>query len=145
MIKQIYYILRFIWELPQNVLGIIIYFLNKKKVYSIRKLDGRLYFQNNNFGISLGSFIFWMPIWQDNYSEVPIVLKHEFGHSFQSIYLGPLYLIIIGIPSVARVIYAKLFYKVKRNNWGNYYNGFPEKWADTLGEKHVGKLPYKKA
>ena len=143
MIKLTFYIIRFVWEVPQNILGIIIYFLNKKKINSVQKLDGRFYFQNNNFGISLGSFIFWMPNLQDKYSEIPVVLKHEFGHSIQSLYFGPLYLIVIGIPSIARVIYAKIFYRIKKSNWRNYYEGFPEKWADVLGEKHFKKLPYK--
>ena len=57
-------------------------------------------------------------------------LVHEYGHTIQSIILGPLYLLIIGIPSS---IWAMTF-----NNKGNtisYYSFYTEKWANVLGEK----------
>jgi len=47
--------------------------------------------------------------------------------------LGPLYLLVVGIPSLVRVIYRKFHYKKYGLNWENYYNGFPENWADRLG------------
>jgi len=140
----IFYSVRFIWELPQNLFGMIIYLLQRNKILSVKKIDGRFYFENKSFGISLGSFIFWMPLLSDNNSDCPVVMKHEFGHSLQSLYFGPLYLIFIGIPSIARVIYSRVFYSIKKQEWDNYYNGYPEKWADILGEKYFNKLPYKK-
>lgn len=144
MLNTLFYFFRFIWELPQNLLGMIIYILQKHKIISIRKIDGRFYFKNGNFGISLGSFIFWMPLLSDNNSDFPRVMKHEFGHSVQSFYFGPLYLLIIGIPSILRVLYSKIFLKVKKQAWQNYYKGYPENWANTLGEKHYKKLPIQK-
>ena len=83
-----------------------------------------------------------MPLVSDNNSGLPRVMKHEFGHSVQSFYFGPLYLLIIGIPSISR--YSKIFLKVKKQAWQNYYKGYPENWANTLGEKHYKKLVIKK-
>jgi len=143
-LKILFYSIRFIWELPQNLLGMIVFILQRKKIISIKRIAGRFYFKNKYIGISLGSFIFWMPLLSDNNFNFPTVMKHEFGHSVQSVYFGPLYLILVGIPSISRVIYSKIFFSFKKRHWQNYYNGYPEKWADTLGEKHYKKLPYQK-
>lgn len=56
---------------------------------------------------------------------------HEWGHSIQSLIFGPLYLLVIGIPSVMRGSISHWHYN-KNDNW-DYYNGFPENWADKIG------------
>lgn len=55
--------------------------------------------------------------------------KHEYGHSKQSLYLGPLYLIVVGLPSIT---WAELYKNFKREI--SYYDVYPENWADKLGE-----------
>ncbi len=65
-------------------------------------------------------------------------VNHEIGHTFQSRYLGPLYLIIIGLPSILGNIYDRCFHTEKRGwSWNRsakwYYNLPWEKWADKLG------------
>ena len=134
--KIIFYSLRYFWELPQNLLGLVIYLLNKNKIISVSKINGRLLFENHNFGVSLGNYIFWTPTIYDRNSNIPINLNHEFGHSIQSQLFGPLYLIVVGIPSISRVFYSRIFFSVKKQEWTNYYKGYPEKWADSLGLKH---------
>ena len=48
-------------------------------------------------GISLGTYILMSTTsYKDKRNRTK---KHEYGHSRQSLYLGPLYLIIIGLPS----------------------------------------------
>jgi hypothetical protein len=47
--------------------------------------------------------------------------------------LGPVYLIIVGIPSISRVLYSRWYYKNYGHSWKNYFKGFPENWADKLG------------
>jgi len=44
-----------------------------------------------------------------------------------------LYLLVVGIPSLMRVLYRKWHNKMYGYNWLNYYKGFPENWADKLG------------
>lgn len=63
------------------------------------------------------------------------IVKHETGHSFQSIILGPLFHIVISIPSICLFWYKKLTHKDKK--W--YYNNFPENWANSLGGIDVSK------
>ena len=63
----------------------------------------------------------------DGYKDNPTLWDHEHGHARQSLYLGPFYLFVIGIPSL---LWACLYRKHKR---GSYYAFYTEKWADKLG------------
>jgi hypothetical protein len=58
---------------------------------------------------------------------------HEYGHSRQSAMLGPLYLLVVGIPSLMRVAYSRYYRKKHGHAWKRYFDAFPENWADTLG------------
>lgn len=97
-------------------------------------------FWNKPYGISLGLFIFIPPkarfynSEKHQLSDVEIqerLLVHEFGHTFQSLLLGPLYFLIIGLPSV-------IWGMVKKENQ-SYFSFYTESWANYLGEKHTGK------
>lgn len=111
-------LLLWIWQLPQNLVGWILTFTAKKEnVYYCSWMPKKT-------AVSLGNYIFFA---KDFFSWR--VYLHELGHQKQSMYLGPLYLIVIGIPSVIRIAYAKVFKKSIK--W--YYGGFPEDWADRLG------------
>lgn len=119
--------LRFIWELPQSLLGMFL-FLNKIGTYNRIGVKGYhiiLISEKMIGGISLGKFII---ISSRKYDNDPFVLNHELGHGKQSLYLGPLYLLVIGLPSL---IHAKL------HKHGDYYSFYTEKWADKLG--HVSR------
>lgn len=52
-------------------------------------------------------------------------IKHEYGHCIQSRILGPLYLIVIGLPSIMHAWLCRC-----KNH--SYYDFYPEKWADKL-------------
>lgn len=123
-------IILFIWQLPQNFLGLlVILFTHVKQRFHI-STSIKFYHSNiNNFGVSLGNFIVLGGYYESN------DLKHEFGHHKQSLYLGWLYLLIIGIPSFLGNIYDRLFHKnwqiINRVRW--YYNQPWEKWVDKLG------------
>ena len=115
----------FLWQLPQNIVGFIIFtickllkrdsIMYKDKITTLWLFDG---------GLSMGMFVFV----HRNYDEN--LIKHEYGHTIQSLYLGPLYLFIIGIPSL---IWAGLFKEYRRKNRISYYSFYPEKWAEKLG------------
>lgn len=75
-------------------------------------------------GVSLGHFIFV----SNNPSTHTV--QHEYGHLRQSRYLGPLYLFIIGIPSI---IWAGCFGKYRNEKKVSYYSFYTEKWAEKLG------------
>ena len=74
-------------------------------------------------GASLGRYIVLKPY--DNMTTV----RHEYGHVRQSRMLGPLYLIVVGIPSAINNLRSRRSQTVRNN----YYNMYPENWADKLG------------
>ena len=75
-------------------------------------------------GVSLGEYIIIHKNCDDEETR-----KHELGHRRQSRMLGPLYLLVVGIPSVFLCLMAK---KSKTIN-AHYYEHFPENWANKLG------------
>jgi hypothetical protein len=76
------------------------------------------------WGVSLGFFIFL----GEGHDRAAI--SHEYGHSLQSLLLGPLYLPVVGVPSFIR---ATLWMLLKKPE-AAYYKGYPERWADRLGK-----------
>jgi hypothetical protein len=132
--------MRFIWELPQNIIGIIVLLFLRHKITKVEIIHKRLFFRTHDCGISLGSFVFWS---NSNNTIVPMApnnKEHEYGHTIQSLFFGPLYLIFVGIPSILRVVYSSIYYRLHKRKWQNYYKGYPENWADKLGMKHYQRL-----
>jgi hypothetical protein len=134
----------FAWELPQNLLGAA-NLLVQKGAGNVRGIEhdrGRLMVELVGDGaVSLGYFVFFST--HDN-RFVPAGAEnrdHELGHSVQSRLLGPLYLPIVGVPSVARVAYAVAYRTVTGKRWGGYYSGWPEKSADRLGGVDASRRP----
>ena len=58
-------------------------------------------------------------------------IRHERGHQIQSFILGPLYLLIIGLPSI---IWCRCFENYRKTNDISYYSFYTEKWANKLGK-----------
>lgn len=120
---------RWTWELPQTLVGAAIALLHKEKpLRVIEYADQKVYLYDKfNGGISLGyySHIEMVP---GNVKHNRMVMQHEaIGHGTQSKWLGPLYLPLIGLPSI---IHCAIYVALGRK-W-NYY-GFPtEKWADKM-------------
>jgi hypothetical protein len=119
--------LAIIWELPQTVLAALVIILFKRRITKriSYKLSSIFYMKGFPGGISLGRFI----ILNEKYIDKKFPGRHEYGHSIQSLYLGWLYLLVVGIPSLIRSIVWRLF---KLDSY-RYYAGYPEKWANKLG------------
>lgn len=77
--------------------------------------------------VSLGAFVFV----SDNEK---ILIAHEYGHCIQSLILGPLYLLAVGLPSVIWAG-AAVFKRLRREGGVSYYGFYTERWADILAEK----------
>ena len=125
MKKFLNYLLGFIlilWQLPQCLLGLVIYpFLGKKKLVKYENFCWAFEAERMSGGISLGCFIFLSP-----YSaKRETTIAHEYGHVVDSMIWGPLYLLVVGLPSLL-------------NAWFRftecYYSWYTEKWAN----KHAG-------
>lgn len=117
------------WEILQNTLGAacVKIFKGEFKCYHG---DAKVYtwkFPYNS--MSLGKFIFiGNKVYATRYMDN--TLKHEYGHTIQSKYLGWFYLLVIGLPSLGWAWLGE-GYRVKHKR--SYYWFYTESWADKLG------------
>lgn len=119
----------YLWQLPQNLCGLFYRSISRNnRIAEVenndsREVDAKVYLQRHSGGVTLGKYIF---ICQD-YKNKDIVIKHECGHVKQSKILGPLYLTVIGLPSI---IWAATYNYILPNK--SYYWFYTEKWANKL-------------
>ncbi len=127
--------LSILWESPQTALGVAVLGVEAacKRVRSIEVEDGRILVESRGTGISLGHIVFWCRESNRWHQLDDRNRAHELGHTKQSRLFGPLYLPIIGVPSISRAIYALVYREITGREWTRYYQGYPEKWADRLG------------
>ena len=133
MIKDI---LMYLWQLPQNILGLILMAVYKPEVRLTVKNGNLVCFSKRmRGGISLGRYSIIDDCYHNGDDAKALetdVAKHEaLGHGTQSRWLGPLYLLVIGLPSLVWAwIYPCRMFPYSRNG---YYRFYTEKWADKLG------------
>lgn len=127
--KLIGTIILVIWQLPQVIVGFFVRLFTgaEKQPELSSQYDRRIFCWKLGSGISLSTYYI---IVRRNADEKTI--KHEKGHTIQSLYLGPLYLLVIGLPSV---IWCSIY---SYTNWidkskHSYYSFYTEAWADKLG------------
>ena len=117
-----------IWEALQKFAALIVIKISgSKKIGQYQ--DATLYHWKWQGGMSLSNTIF-LPfeqttgVWQEDY------IKHEYGHTIQSKILGPLYLFVIGLPSL---LWAWLGDNYREKHNKSYYDFYTESWANKLG------------
>jgi hypothetical protein len=130
-------ILLYLWQLPQHLLALLVIALVRatETFQPQSKIAYWFYRSKNKFsefisGVSLGNYII-LKTKNEN------VVRHEYGHSKQSLMLGWLYLPIIGIYSAVFCnLWDRLFHKswsgYDRHYW-YYMTRWTEKRADKLG------------
>ena len=114
-------ILFYLWELPQNLVGLAL-----TKMLAPGRLETYrdawiLRTEKMRGGISLGRYII-VNARQSN----PVIDRHEWGHTRQSRLLGPFYLPAIGIPSL---LWAAWWRPGRKRGYFSFYT---ERWADRL-------------
>ena len=127
----IYVLLQCTWGLPQTLVGFILFIVHIRCPHRFYHGSIETEWQQKWSGISLGLFIF-TPI--EQHSEVRV---HEYGHTIQSLILGPLYI----IPGVISLAWGNLPYYAKKRREQNlpYTKCFVEGGASRLGEKVLGE------
>lgn len=145
MKKILYLIWQCTWGCLQSALGLIVFLLH---------LRDRHYFYHgavitewkDKSSVSLGMFVFVTaePFFYDKLKEDHTMeelsrrlLVHEYGHTIQSLVLGPLYLVVIGIPSTLWGFLPSLN-RMRQTKGVSYFSFYTEKWANKLGEKVTG-------
>lgn len=112
-----------LWMLPQESIAcfLLLGYIWRKRILYMLPHHSAIVFRVEGFkgGVSLGRIVF-----VGRYDKS--LVMHEYGHCRQSLYLGPLYLVVIGIPSL---IWCKIYKRVGKP-YGWFYT---EHWADKLG------------
>ena len=132
----VYRLWQWTWGLPQTLVGLAMAL--KYRRCPRKRVGGALATLHDGDwgGVSLGMFIF-VPQGLRPEKEAEY-LSHEYGHTFQSALLGPLYLFAVGIPSF---LWANLPRNVRKRSLRHiaYESHYPENWAEKLGHKHFPK------
>lgn len=128
----LFYIINFTWGILQNIMGLFL--LIKYRKCKKKWFHGALiiYHNENWGGISMGMFI----VINGNRKEkwITETKVHEYGHCIQTLILGPLYLFVVGIPSFIWCN-AKKYITLRKEKQVSYFDFYPERWANYLGEK----------
>ncbi len=136
MKKILFYFVQWTWGLPVNIFGLIFYLICKAKGLSSERFGYAFitFVPWNAGGLSLGLFIFMKkdhPNKDWNYNTK----IHEYGHTWQALLLGPLYWIVVGIPSA---VWCNFFAGYMKKNNVSYYKLYCESWANSWGQKATG-------
>ena len=134
-----YIIIQCTWGIIQTLAGLIMFLTSLGETHTFYK-GAVATFWKKPYGISLGMFIFIPPEarfynadkYHFSYEEIQErVLVHEYGHTYQSLLLGPLYFPAVGIPSV--------IWGIVKKTEQSYFSFYAENWANHLGEKFTGR------
>ncbi len=133
----LFYLVQWTWGLPVNLVGGLAYlFFTKIKGYRWQHFGYAriVYMPWNAGGLSMGLFIF---IKDQHKSKkwTHDVRIHEYGHTWQCLVLGPLYYIVIALPSV---IWCNCFAGYRKKNNIAYGKLYCEGWANAWGRKFTG-------
>lgn len=138
--KIIKEILFWTWCLPQTLVGLVVKLIFKGKKVKVwtkgaqSKLKTYYYYDYSceRGSISLGKYILICPGHKDDRETI----KHEVGHQIQSFILGPLYLLIIGLPSLLWCWFGQNLINKIRLKKGkerlSYSWFYTESWANKL-------------
>lgn len=119
--KIIKAILLALWQLPQFLLGAVIaLFARAWQVETGEWVAHASWFSG---AISLSEYF---RIFSSSSYPRETTRRHEYGHARQSRILGPLYLLVIGLPSL---VWAALY----NGQEAGYFTFYTERWADRLG------------
>ena len=137
MDRKLYNLSQWTWGLPQTLLGAGL-FLKHRKDRHYKYKGASVTAWDRDDGLSLGKFIF-VPsgsvrpgAGSSDEASGGFMIDHEYGHSVQSLLLGPAYLLLVGIPSSAwnRLPY---FERKRREQGRSYYSAVFERTANRLG------------
>ena len=129
----LFYLWQFTFGIVQNIIGLAMFVFYKTKGAESELYHNAVitYIDKKNFGgVSLGIFIF---INKNRTGDVRHDMKiHEYGHTVQTMILGPLWLFIIAIPSTIWCN-TPYFIKLRKEKNISYYRLYCEGWSNLCG------------
>ena len=130
----LFYLVQWTWGLPVNIIGGIAFLVCKKikkRRYQRFGYSYIVYLPWKSGGLSLGLFIFM----KDQHKSQKWTYNtriHEYGHTWQCLLLGPLYYLVIAVPSM---IWCNCFAGYRKKKNVSYYKLYCEAWANAWGQK----------
>lgn len=131
----LFYLIQWTWGMPVNIIGGIAYLVCTKVLkYRHQKFGyaNIVYMPWNAGGLSLGLFIFMKDRGEEPNPWSYNTRIHEYGHTWQCLLLGPLYFIVVAIPSV---VWCNCFAGYREKNKVSYYWLYCESWANAWGQR----------
>lgn len=135
--KFLFYFVQWTWGLPVNLVGGIVFLICTKGLKRRYQKFGYARITHlpwKQGGLSLGLFIFM----RDQHPSRKWTYNtriHEYGHTWQCLLLGPLYYIVIALPSA---IWCNFFAGYRKKHNVSYYKLYCEGWANAWGQKATG-------
>lgn len=136
----LFFLIQLTWGIIQSLIGFVLFLVNIRKMHYL--YHGAVVTEWNSYSsVSLGLFVFvtGRRVRDRRSGGVPpeelkrALLVHEYGHTIQSLILGPFYLPLIGLPSL---IWATLpGYRARRRGGLPYSSFWTERSANRFGEK----------
>lgn len=130
--RLLFFLLQFTWGLTVNLAGLFLFlccFRGRREVFQNSIVT---YLPGNRGGLSLGIFIF---LSIHDAQESRRLRVHEYGHTIQCLFLGPLYWVIVVIPSA---IWYHLFAGYRKKHRIPYDALYCERWATAWGKRRSG-------
>lgn len=127
---------RFTWQLPQQVLGVLIAETTALfgGVQSVNFAEGATFIKSKYYkhgsGLTVGSIV------TTEVNPSSRVKRHEFGHTVQSSFLGPLWLPVIAAPSFIRATILSIGWNIGMFQNVDYEHFYKESWATDLGNNY---------
>ena len=142
MIRALYILWQCTWGFVQTLIGFIGFLSNRRSRHYF--YHGAVITEwDHPYSTSVGLFVFLSsdPMRdrkKPDENAFSKTLVHEYGHTIQSLILGPLYMIVIGVPSSVWFL-TPGFRKYREEKNVSYFSFYTEKWANFCGEKVTGE------
>ena len=131
--RVLFYLLQVTWGLPVNLAGLILFLCFRRRFRHEKFCNGLVtLLPGNRGGLSLGIFIF---LSVRDISRSRDLCAHEYGHTIQCLFLGPLYWPAVALPSV---LWYHLFEGWRNKRRVPYDALYCERWATAWGRRWSG-------
>ena len=124
-----FYLLQFTWGLSANLAGLLVFLCCRRCRRERFHNSVVTCLPGGRGGLSLGIFLFL------GGRENPELRVHEYGHTIQCLFLGPLYWAAVVIPSA---VWYHFFTGYRRRRRVPYDALYCERWATAWGKKWSG-------
>ena len=147
----LYLLVQAVWGFPQTLVGLVVLLAHATCPHC--RFHGAIVTRwKSRKALSLGPFLFvggagdadLVPDSRAGDASDPLagidrrLLVHEYGHTIQSLVLGPFYLLVVGLPSVVW-LNTPAFSRKRRREQRSYYRFYTERTANWLGERVLGE------